>query len=110
MPSIEHTTTPPAAARAGVITRTAATWTHDMATTPTTTTGTLAWEQIATLEPALAGIIAEAAAIKSPWWDDYSRLKGRLSELVGFGARNPRLRSCVAYDLAIDKMVEALGL
>ena len=83
-----------------------------MATTPTIATNAPppTWHEITALEPALAGIIAEAAALKNPWWDDYSRLKGRLSELVGFGARDERLRSCVAYDLAIDKLVEAIRL
>jgi hypothetical protein len=83
-----------------------------MATTPTSATDPPppTWHEITALEPALAGIIAEAAALKNPWWDDYSRLKGRLSELVGFGARDERLRSCVAYDLAIDKLVEAIRL
>ena len=75
-----------------------------------TDTQQMTWQEITTLEPALAGIIAEAAALKNPWWDDYSRLKGRLSELVGFGARDERLRSCVAYGLAIDKLVEAIRL
>lgn len=83
-----------------------------MAMTPTSATDPPppTWHEITTLEPALAGIIAEAAAIRNPWWDDYSRLKGRLSALVGFGARNPRLRSCVAYDVAIDRLVEAIRL
>lgn len=81
-----------------------------MSTTASDAPKRLTWHEITTLEPALAGIIAEAAAIRNPWWDDYSRLKGRLSALVGFGARNPRLRSCVAYDVAIDRLVEAIRL
>lgn len=73
-------------------------------------TARLTWTQIVAIEPSLQDIIAEAKAIPDPWWDDYSELKMRLSALVGTGARNQRLRNCQAYDVAIDKLVEALRL
>lgn len=75
-----------------------------------TMTHTTTWQDIIAVEPRLAAIIGEAAAIRKPWWDDYSRLKLRLSQLVGWEARDQRLRTHQAYDVAIDRLAEALRL
>ena len=39
----------------------------------------------------------------------YQRFKPQLSKLVGFGANNPRLTSCEAYDAVCDHLISLLG-
>lgn len=73
-------------------------------------TSEITWREIVSLEPEAARIVSEAAAIRGPEWRDYSRLKLQLSRLVGFGARKPQLRSCRAYEVALDRLVEAIRL
>lgn len=70
----------------------------------------LGWREIVAIEPDVAAVIAEARAIKSPSWLNYSLFKGSLLNFVGYGAKHPRLQSPVAYDIAIRKLVEALRL
>jgi len=38
----------------------------------------------------------------------YQRFKPQLSKLVGFGAKDPRLASCEAYDAVCDHLIDLL--
>ena len=55
-------------------------------------------------------VFADAAAIQHPTWLDYERLKRRLSRIVGWGALDPRHASSDAYDAAIRRLAQELGL
>ncbi len=68
------------------------------------------WAEIVAIDPEILDVIAYAKTIREPNWIDYSRLKASLSRLVGWGARDPRLASYQAYELAIDQLLEVLGL
>ncbi len=70
----------------------------------------MSYDQIVAIEPKVAEIVRMAREIGRPTWEDYSRLKGHLSWLVGWGAKDKRLASTQAYDAALSVMVEALGI
>jgi hypothetical protein len=68
------------------------------------------WAQIVRIEPALAELLKEIEAVKddlarpafcaSATWVD--QVKPRLCQLVGWGARDSRLRSMQAYEAACE--------
>jgi hypothetical protein len=73
------------------------------------------WEEMVLVEPGLARLLSDVLAIK----DDpakssfcceshWTKIKGRALRLVGFQARNPELRSSVAYETAVAKLYLAL--
>jgi hypothetical protein len=68
------------------------------------------WQAMLEAEPRLRELIAEAELIGSSDWHDYEQFKRRLSKLVGWFADKPELRTCEAYSLGIDMIVEALKL
>lgn len=60
------------------------------------------WPAMVDIEPELFDLLVSSRISFrcSDTWREYSRLKARLKELVGWFARNPALRSGRAYDLA----------
>ncbi len=77
----------------------------------------LTWALLVQLEPELEALYREIRTLRGKGgrvfcanrvW--YSRFKGRLLRLVGWEARNPdpRIRSAEAYDLAYQKLYDAL--
>lgn len=73
----------------------------------------MTWNEMTAIEPALQELYLEAKS-KRPakgfcanrTW--YLGMKGRLCQLVGFTARDPRLASSDCYDIAYRKVYEAL--
>jgi hypothetical protein len=67
----------------------------------------LSWVRILDEEPEVAGVFADLYSfpVRERW-----RLypQSRLCKLVGWRARNPRLRSEAAYRMAMDRMWELL--
>jgi hypothetical protein len=73
----------------------------------------LSWERIVEEEPEVAGILAtlQAGPNRYPYqrWHAFvdktgTSPKARLAKLVGWHARNPRLRSAVAYEMTMKRM------
>lgn len=63
--------------------------------------------EIAAIEPRIVGILNDAKRLRKGrrTWRAYEALKGRASHLVGWFARNPRLRTSDVYDLVIGAIV-----
>jgi len=77
----------------------------------------LTWKELTAAEPRLVALLKEARAVKdnggpsfcaNKVWYRPGGLKSRLVELVGWGARDPKLRSVEAYDLAYTKVYGVL--
>jgi hypothetical protein len=83
----------------------------------------LTWATLVALEPQLAGLLAEAQAVRdcdtapyfcanAAWfgYDGHRGFKPRLRRLVGWDRPDghPALTSCEAYDLAYQTIYEAL--
>jgi hypothetical protein len=79
------------------------------------------WSQIIKIEPRLNDLYKEAKALKdngsavsfcanSEWygWHNHHGFKQRLCSLVGWEAAHESLRTQDAYDIAYDKIYEAL--
>jgi hypothetical protein len=72
----------------------------------------ITWARILEEEPAVAKVFAELRAVpKGNYrrWRHYVKVRGTspkadLAKLVGWHARNPRLRSQKAYEMAIERM------
>lgn len=66
------------------------------------------------IEPRLAEIAAEAKSQRRSRardrWRAYGRAKRRAWYLVGWCARDPRLRSCAAWDCYIRHITRALNI
>lgn len=68
---------------------------------------------VAAVEPRVANLVCEAARLRASrrvTWRDYEAFKRRLLCLVGWNARRPELRTTDAYDLAMHRLVAALGV
>jgi hypothetical protein len=79
--------------------------------------GELSWPRLLEEEPELLDVFAELQ--RTPGTSDYERWhafgkrhdtspKARLSELVGWRARNPMLRSQRAYEMVMERMWDLL--
>ena len=77
----------------------------------------LTFKQLAKLDPRLMDLYNEAIETKDPGgpsfcanyvWYKPGGLKERLTDLVGWGAETPELRSTEAYDLAYLTIYDAL--
>ena len=73
----------------------------------------MTWEKMVEIEPRLLDLYTEAKSKRrvkgfcaNRAW--YLGIKGRLCQLVGITARNPRLAGCESYDLAYRKIYDAL--
>lgn len=77
----------------------------------------LDWEELAAIEPGLVALHDEVRRLKDPGgpcfcvetlW--HRRYKARLAWLVGFRTHNddPRLRTMAAYDVAFEKIYNAM--
>lgn len=83
------------------------------------------WEKLKALEPELSRLETEIRAVDKPlaqtgrifcanaWWYGYGAgrrqgFKSRLLKLVGWDARDERLRSSHAYDVAYDYLYDLL--
>ena len=67
------------------------------------------WHGMVAIEPGLAELERRAAACPSPFSPiQYCEFKRELYSLVGTGAHDPRLSSCHCWDVAIDRIVQAL--
>lgn len=83
-------------------------------------TSHLTWEQLVEAEPQLAELEASVCAVKATddtfcahaVWYGYGRedggLRGRLIALVGWNRNHPVLGSMAAYDLAYERLYDAL--
>lgn len=69
-------------------------------------------EMIYQVEPSLEKIIKMCRENREkPWYerlDIYSKVKEDTYKLCGWGARDPRLKNCEAYDCFIDEVIDAL--
>jgi hypothetical protein len=63
----------------------------------------LSWQSLVEVEPNLTLIAARANGGGD--WRCWSNIKSDLSQLVGWDARNPELRSCEAYELAYAEVL-----
>jgi len=64
-------------------------------------------------EPRVGELLEDARQLEDADWEDYSWYKSILSRFMGWGApadADPLLGSSEAYMVAIDALVEALGL
>jgi hypothetical protein len=75
----------------------------------------ITWERILEEEPEVSEVLHELLRVreKHKRWSRFVRChnttpKARLSRLVGWHARNPRLRSQTAYRLVMERMWELL--
>jgi hypothetical protein len=80
----------------------------------------ITWKQIIEIEPRLAKLYTEACAVKDRGgnsfcannvWYGYGNnigFKGRVYHLVGFAAKDDRIKTMEAYDVAYEKIYEAL--
>ena len=71
------------------------------------------WAELVAVEPRVDVILGEARKARRQSgnrWAAYSYFKARLSKLVGWDARNPRLASSACYDVAIRQLTKALGV
>jgi hypothetical protein len=73
------------------------------------------WEDLVAIEPGLGRLYADVRRIRDPGIGCFCvealwqrQLKARLAFLVGFRARNTRLRSMAAYDVAFEKIYNAM--
>jgi hypothetical protein len=65
------------------------------------------------IEPRVGDLIREATALRTSrrvTWKQYGEFKNRLQRLVGWHARRPELQSADVYDLAMRRLVAALGV
>ena len=68
---------------------------------------------VAAVEPRVADLVCEAARLRASrrvTFRDYEEFKRRLLRLVGWHARRPELRTTEAHDLAMHRLVAALGV
>jgi hypothetical protein len=76
----------------------------------------ITWQQIVRAEPRLIVLLQEAKSVDdtdphfcaNEVWYAQGGLRDRLTELVGWGAQNPVLRTSEAYDVAYNKVYGAL--
>jgi len=76
----------------------------------------ITWEDIIEIEPRLKELYQIAKNEDRPDLPAnycaneifHKQLKPKITRLAGWGARNPELRSCRAYDVAYHKIVDAL--
>jgi hypothetical protein len=78
----------------------------------------MTWAQMVRIEPKLKTLLMKARSCKSTknfcanriWYGNTTTcgLKGELVHLVGWSARDARLRTSEAYDLAYSKIYNAL--
>lgn len=77
----------------------------------------MTFEELAKIEPRLKTLLKEAQAIKDPGgpsfcanhiWYKPLGFKDRLNKLVGWEAKDERLKSSEAYDLAYEKIYDSL--
>lgn len=71
-------------------------------------------EMIYQVEPSLEETVKMCRANRRKNWykrlDVYSQVKNDTYELCGWGARDPRLRCCGAYDCFIQEVIDALNI
>ncbi len=71
-------------------------------------------EMIYQVEPSLKEIVLKCKEYRkkpvSKRYDFYSDVKEETYKLVGWGARDPRLRSTGAYDYFIDRVIDELHI
>jgi hypothetical protein len=78
-----------------------------MMTPGATTVEAMTWSRMVEIEPSLARL--RQRAVQLPYsWPNYERLKTALKSLVGWDARNPRLRTCEAWNCAHPVILAAL--
>lgn len=68
------------------------------------------WNDIVDIAPAVGDIIQSAAEVESPSWSDYVARKAALSNFVGYGAVDARLRNSEAFDIAIAHLLAVMEL
>jgi hypothetical protein len=81
------------------------------------------WEELAAREPRLNDVLAEVRSIKDEggpyfckheaWavgWKDLPAFKKRIDRLVGWGSRHrdPLMRTCQAWEVVLEMILEAL--
>ncbi|MHB1042359.1 MAG: hypothetical protein ACYC0Q_05930 [Eubacteriales bacterium] len=79
----------------------------------------MTWEEMTAIEPRLQALYERAKGYRNNTkinrnlcanrvWYGRDRLKGELCNLVGWGVRDTRLSSPIAYDIAYRKIYDAL--
>lgn len=73
----------------------------------------LTLHQIISIEPRIAEILITLKPSRKHWQKrlaQYSEVKGKLSKLVGWEAEQYDLRTCQAYDVIMDIVIEKLNV